>query len=91
MSADWFARIDQPVSVRGGRLVRHRGRRVVILIAVVVVIDVVVRVSGARLGGWSYLAAAGLTLAFLVWYVLWRRGRNRALTGSPTTWPDEDL
>jgi hypothetical protein len=26
-------------------------------------------------------------VAFLVAYVIWRRRRNRRLTGSPTTWP----
>jgi Flp pilus assembly protein TadB len=28
-----------------------------------------------------------LTVTFLVFYVIWRRRRNKRLTGSPTTWP----
>jgi uncharacterized membrane protein YfcA len=27
-------------------------------------------------------------VAFLIVYVIWRRRRNKRLTGSPTSWPD---
>lgn len=27
-------------------------------------------------------------VAFLTGYVIWRRRRNKRLTGSPTTWPE---
>ena len=36
---------------------------------------------------WSYVVVLELVVAGLTAYVLWRRDRNRRLTGSPTTWP----
>lgn len=36
---------------------------------------------------WSFLAVLVLVVAGLTAYVIWRRDRNRRLTGSPTTWP----
>ena len=36
---------------------------------------------------WSYVAVLVLVVGALTAYVLWRRDRNRRLTGSPTTWP----
>ena len=37
--------------------------------------------------GTALVAIAAGTVAFLVGYVIWRRRRNKRLTGSPTTWP----
>lgn len=33
------------------------------------------------------LAVIGLSVVLMIMYVLWRRRRNRRLTGSATTWP----
>ena len=33
------------------------------------------------------LAAIGLSVVLMIMYVVWRRRRNRRLTGSSTTWP----
>lgn len=37
--------------------------------------------------GAAILAVLAASVAFLVVYVVWRRRRNRRLTGSPTSWP----
>jgi hypothetical protein len=48
-------------------------------------------VVGALVGpGLACLLLIGLGLAELVWYVIWRRRRNRRLTGSPTRWPTRE-
>ncbi len=44
--------------------------------------------AGAVVGeGAAITALLVAAVAFLVAYVIWRRRRNRRLTGSPTTWP----
>ena len=37
------------------------------------------------------LAVFGLFVVLVVMYVVWRRRRNRRLTGSATTWPSRDV
>src|SRR5688500_6791991 len=41
--------------------------------------------------GWASVGLGVAAIAFLTWYCIWRRRRNRAMTGSPTTWPAEDF
>jgi Flp pilus assembly protein TadB len=44
--------------------------------------------GGAVFGeGAAIVGVLVASVAFLVAYVIWRRRRNRRLTGSPTTWP----
>jgi hypothetical protein len=45
--------------------------------------------AGAVVGeGAAIVGVLVAAVAFLVAYVIWRRRRNRRLTGSPTTWPN---
>lgn len=48
----------------------------------------VIVAAGALVGEGLVIAALFVAaVAFLVAYVVWRRRRNRRLTGSPTAWP----
>ena len=64
-------------------------RRVVTWVALGHLGTVVALAIASRLVGKGVAAGVGLVLAlaFVVSYVIWRRRRNRRLTGSPDTWP----
>ena len=87
----WLAELDRPFYVADGRQPRHRGRALILTavlgIVLVVGITFITRATGAA--GWLILTAGAVV--FLVVYILWRRRRNREMTGSPTRWPDSDL
>lgn len=53
------------------------------------VVSVLFRLAGALGIKDAAVVTVGLgSVVFLVFYVVWRRRRNRMLTGSPTTWPE---
>ena len=60
---------------------------VVVLIAGQVIAAIAVAVVLALFGPAALPVGFGLDIAFVVAYVVWRRRRNRCLTGSPTTSP----
>lgn len=67
----------------------HWGSLVVTFLAASVTFSVLMAVGRATIGESAALGAfAVMILAFLVFYVVWRRRRNERLTGSPTEWPD---
>ena len=87
----WFAKLDRPIAVTDGRPVRHR-RLAIALTLIATVLGLVLVRSADYLFGYVGLLVVGVgSLAFVVGCVIWRRRRNRELTGSPTRWPDQDL
>lgn len=74
---------DKTLLYRAGEgRVASRRTVVVVLIACQVIAAVL-----AYFGPAALPVAFGLDIAFVVAYVVWRRRRNRRLTGSPTTYP----
>ncbi len=88
---DRFASIDERYAVRRTQADGLRQSRKGAAWALAVVAVVVISVARVLLDGLvASLVVLAAALAFLVWYVIWRRARNRRMTGSPTTWPTAD-
>ena len=86
-----FARFDRPFWLADGRTPKNRPRSQAVAAVLFVVVAIVMRIVVSRLNGVGIAFMMVMFLGLFVWYCIWRRRRNRALTGSPTTWPDEDL
>lgn len=89
---DHFAKIDKPIyraddpdqKIHWGRWFRAE------VVGWVTVVPLLI-VLGLLFGDLAAAIIVGaLAIVFLVVYLTWRRRRNRRLTGSPTTWPEQD-
>jgi Flp pilus assembly protein TadB len=89
---DRFAKLDRPIyraddseqRVRWGRLwIVKAGASIVVVVALLVLRSLVDE-------GVAILVLLVASIGFVVGYVVWRRRRNRRLTGSPTTWAEQD-
>ncbi len=86
---DWFASIDERYAVRrteasGGLQESRRGAAWVLIVFGLVVSGLTRALVDDLVPSLFVMAALVVSL---VSYVIWRRARNKRLTGSPTTWP----
>lgn len=84
-----ISKLDRPVYVKGRGSTATPGR--VVLTVLAVVAGSLAAYLLASRGVEGALAAIVLSVVWVVGYVVWRRARNRRLTGSPTTFPESDL
>ena len=77
----WYAKLDRPIMVSDGRPVRRRGLAIALAAVVALIGILLISLAERAFGGVTVLVAGVAVLVFLVWYVIWRRRRNRQLTG----------
>lgn len=66
------------------------GRLGLSVLATSAVVGLMIAVAGGvDLGDLASAVIFGGSVLFLIGYVIWRRRRNRGLTGSPTKWPTD--